>query len=219
MSKLQVVILAAGRGTRMGHLTDLTPKPLLEVGGQTILEHTLSVLPNLTDKITIVIGYLGELIKDKIGNEYKGIPIEYFYQKELNGTGGALWQIKSQLTGEKYLVLGGDDWFDNLDLEEISKNDLAIGVSLSNVEVKYSPKVNNGILCGFDANGHNLCVGAYLLDNRIFDYSPVQLSSGSEFGLPQTLSNACQHLQIKVVRFKNWKQINTPEQLEKARTK
>ncbi|MCG2685858.1 NTP transferase domain-containing protein, partial [Candidatus Parcubacteria bacterium] len=42
---MHVVILAAGKGTRMGALTKNIPKPLLKVGSQPILVHTLSVLP------------------------------------------------------------------------------------------------------------------------------------------------------------------------------
>lgn len=58
------VILAAGRGLRMGHLTDSRPKCLLDVGGRTILDHTIENLRESgCSEIIIVVGYQAKMIK------------------------------------------------------------------------------------------------------------------------------------------------------------
>lgn len=184
---MQVIILAAGRGSRMGSLTSTTPKPLLEVSGQPLLVHTLSVLPRATTKVTIVVNYLGEMIKDLVGDKYTDIPVEYCFQKKLTGTGGALWQAKPLITESKFMVIGGDDWFENGDLEKCVKHDLAFGFAPSLTQVAYSPQIFDGLFCGFDEVGYNLATGVYVLDERIFDCIPERLASGFEFGLPQTV--------------------------------
>lgn len=69
-----IVIMAAGLGTRLRPLTDDRPKPLVEVAGKPIIEHTLDVFKDAgyLDKctVTIVVGYMKEkfyYLKDKYG--------------------------------------------------------------------------------------------------------------------------------------------------------
>ncbi len=62
------LILAAGRGTRLQPLTLDRPKCLLELHGQTLMEHQLDALAAAgVDDVTVVIGHLGERIRDAIG--------------------------------------------------------------------------------------------------------------------------------------------------------
>ena len=62
------VILAAGKGTRMGDLAKETPKPMLRVLGKTLLEHKLEMLPESITDVIIVVGYLKDKITEVIGN-------------------------------------------------------------------------------------------------------------------------------------------------------
>ncbi|MBU6390492.1 NTP transferase domain-containing protein, partial [Patescibacteria group bacterium] len=88
---MQAVILAAGRGVRMNHLTANTPKPLLSVGKANLIEWKLSALPTEFDEIIIIVGYLGEQIRKHFGDQFGGKRVRYAEQKDLNGTGGALF--------------------------------------------------------------------------------------------------------------------------------
>ena len=69
---MQAVILAAGRGVRMGALTESTPKPMLQIKGRTLLEYKLAALPEEVDEVIIVVGYLGGMIQSHFGGEYNG---------------------------------------------------------------------------------------------------------------------------------------------------
>ena len=61
----RAVILAAGRGTRMGAITETVPKPMLPVGGRPILEHILERLTTAgVSKFLIVVGYQREVIEN-----------------------------------------------------------------------------------------------------------------------------------------------------------
>jgi choline kinase len=80
-------ILAAGMGRRMGKMTQKIPKCLIEVNGATILENMLKNLLEAEIKhCTIVIGYLGELIRKKFGNRYGNIEIEYLKNNQYETT-------------------------------------------------------------------------------------------------------------------------------------
>ena len=52
MSKMQAVILAAGKSTRMYPLTIARPKPLLKAANRTLLEHNLNNLSGVVDEAT-----------------------------------------------------------------------------------------------------------------------------------------------------------------------
>ena len=103
MSKLNIVILAAGKGTRM-HSN--TPKVLHEVGGKAILAHVIACAKALEpQKIIVVYGYGGETVPDAFANE----DITWVNQAEQLGTGHAMQQAAAYLDADATtLVLLGD---------------------------------------------------------------------------------------------------------------
>lgn len=100
--------MAGGRGTRIASVASDVPKPMINICGKPILEHQIANLKEcgLTD-IILVIGYLGEKIKDYFGDGSRfGVSIEYFIEDHPLGTAGALFKMP-QLT-EDFLLLCGD---------------------------------------------------------------------------------------------------------------
>src|SRR3989344_1556102 len=104
---MKAVILAAGRGTRLGALTANLPKSLVLVGGRPILEHILSALTSLAKETIIVVGYQAEKIKKHFGSRFLNLPLTYVKQKKLAGTADALWQGRPYLKPREFLVLNG----------------------------------------------------------------------------------------------------------------
>ena len=101
---MQAVILASGRGTRMGVLTEHTPKPMLRVSGRTLIDHKLDELPEVITEVIIVIGYHGDQIRAQYGDVYKGMRITYVEQPGLDGTGKATWFAQPHIT-DRFIVL------------------------------------------------------------------------------------------------------------------
>lgn len=102
---LNVVILAAGQGTRM---RSKLPKVLHEVGGRSMLAHTISTAEQLgAHRIIVIYGHGGELVRESIQHE----KVEWVEQKQRLGTGHAVQQAIPHLnvsSDEKILILYGD---------------------------------------------------------------------------------------------------------------
>lgn len=105
---MKVVIMAGGKGTRIASVRSDVPKPMINICDKPILEHQIDNLKacGLTD-IILVIGYLGDKIKEYFGDGSKfGVNIDYFVEDHPLGTAGALFKMP-QLT-EDFLLLCGD---------------------------------------------------------------------------------------------------------------
>ncbi len=109
----QAVILAGGRGTRLGALTDLLPKPMMPVGDGPFLEQLLwNLRRHGIGKVLLSVGYLAEVVEGHFGDGSRfELDIEYCLETEPAGTGGALKLALPQFE-ERFLVLNGDTLFD-----------------------------------------------------------------------------------------------------------
>jgi len=103
------VIMAGGRGTRLGLLTDSVPKPMMRVAGRPIVERLVLHLAGFGfEKIYLAINYLGHLIEDHFGDGSKfGCTIHYLREDCFLGSGGALSLLPSSPT-DPVVVMNGD---------------------------------------------------------------------------------------------------------------
>ena len=107
--KMQAVILAGGKGTRLRPYTNVLPKPLMPVGDMPILEVIIKQLKFFgTDRVIIAVGHLHHMIESffKNGEEY-GIDIQYSLENDPLGTAGPIGLIMEDLD-ENFLVINGD---------------------------------------------------------------------------------------------------------------
>ncbi len=116
---MDAVIIAAGRGTRMRPLTDTRPKPLLPIGDTTLLERIAQQAAPVVDRFVLVVGYRSDQIRDAIGEECAGRPLEYVEQPEQLGTAHAIGQV-SDIVNDRFLVLNGDVIVAETVLEELA---------------------------------------------------------------------------------------------------
>tara|TARA_B110000908_G_C10257233_1_gene456423 strand:+ start:529 stop:1596 length:1068 start_codon:yes stop_codon:yes gene_type:complete len=103
------VIMAGGRGSRLGKLTNEIPKPLLEVGGVPIIETIIrSAKQSGFTHFIITVNYLAEKIVEYLGDgELLGVNIEYVYEDEPLGTAGSLSLLPSR-PASAFVVVNGD---------------------------------------------------------------------------------------------------------------
>ncbi len=108
---MKAMILAAGRGERLRPLTDHTPKPLLQVAGKPIIQHTIESLVKAGfSELVINLAYLGEQIESTLGDGSRfNAQLQYSYEGEtgLETAGGIIHALP--LLGEgPFLVVNGD---------------------------------------------------------------------------------------------------------------
>jgi UDP-N-acetylglucosamine diphosphorylase / glucose-1-phosphate thymidylyltransferase / UDP-N-acetylgalactosamine diphosphorylase / glucosamine-1-phosphate N-acetyltransferase / galactosamine-1-phosphate N-acetyltransferase len=106
----RAVILAAGKGTRMGSLTHDVPKPMLEVRGKPILLHIIEGMKEAgVADFVLITGYKAEVIEEFFGDgSALGIHVQYARQAVQDGTGKAPELAKDALQGAPFLLTYGD---------------------------------------------------------------------------------------------------------------
>jgi MurNAc alpha-1-phosphate uridylyltransferase len=112
---MKAIILAAGRGERMRPLTDSTPKPLLRVGGQCLIEYHLHALANAgVREIVINHSWLGQQIVDYLGDGARyGVSIVYSAEADPPlETAGGIIQALPLLGSDPFILVNGDVWTD-----------------------------------------------------------------------------------------------------------
>lgn len=115
------VILAGGKGTRLGAETAHLPKPMIDIEGKPLLQWQIEWLKDQgIHKVFFLTGHLSDVIEKhfKDGSQF-GVKIEYVIEKEPLGTAGALAQLEPQIKEPFYVIYG--DLFLNLDLSRINQ--------------------------------------------------------------------------------------------------
>ena len=125
---MRAIIPVAGVGSRLRPFTYTLPKVLLNVGGKPIIGHILdSVIENGFTEATIIIGYLGEMIKEYVLKHYT-IKVDFVEQEERLGLGHAIYLSRHTFSRDPILIILGDTIFDVELKKMISSSYTAIGV-------------------------------------------------------------------------------------------
>jgi NDP-sugar pyrophosphorylase family protein len=216
---MQAIILAAGKGTRMGDLVRDLPKPMLTIAGKNLLEWKLDNLPEEITEVIIVVSYLKEKITEYFGNSYMGRKITYV-EIEPRGTGYATWQCE-HLIKDRCVILMGDDLY----TKEAIRQALAHPLSIT---VKYFSEPRGGAISHDDNKNFTsindaskvaglINTGLYSITKKVFTFDLVEVphngTSKGELGLPYTLAEISKTMPVKVLETAAWYQVTKPEDL------
>jgi len=226
----KAVVLAAGKGTRMGDLTEALPKPMMEVKGRPVLESIVrGLVANGISEILIIVGYRREVITDYFGEGADfGCRIFYVEQVVQDGTGRVVELAEDFSDGDPFVLSYGDIL--------VPQESYAALVMLDGVEGKLSVKVDQDVRKGgavFIENGNVTDViekpgegqptspyynaGIYTFSAKIFDYTArLELSPRGEYELTDAIAAQVKDgLKIEaVVLAGDWADVRDPEVLE-----
>lgn len=140
------VILAGGRGSRLAPLTDKVPKPLLAVGGRTILERILVNLARagITD-VHLAVNYLAHVFQDRLGDgSATGVSLTYLHEEQPLDTAGALSLLPGPRPGP-VLVMNADQ-ISSLPFDRLVEHHTRSGAGITVASFEHVVGVPYGVL-------------------------------------------------------------------------
>lgn len=138
-----VVLMAGGRGTRLYPLTENTPKPMLPVGEQPLLERVVGQVRDAGfSRVLIAVNYRGDVIEEHFGDGSRyGVEIDYLHEDEPLGSAGALRLASAEL--DRPFVVMNADLLTNVNLSALmhfhlqEANAITVGVRQYALELPY----------------------------------------------------------------------------------
>ena len=226
----KAVVLAAGRGTRMGNLTDDVPKPMMKVKGTPILESIVrGLVANGIDEILIIVGYRKDVIIEYFGGgEAFGCKVSYVEQVVQDGTGKVVELANGFAGDDPFLLSYGDILVPAESYKPL--------VNVDGVDGKLTVKIDedvrkggavfieNGIVTDLIEKGGDDAptsryynAGIYVFSPSIFDYTArLELSPRGEYELTDAIkAQVDDGLKLEAVELTgDWADVRDPDVLE-----
>jgi len=221
------LVMAGGKGRRLGERTRNKPKPLLSVGDQPILQHILTDLENAgVTRIFISVHYLANQIESFLNDRSNQAEIEIIEEQDMLGTAGALGLLPSPLS-DPLLVVNGD-LITKTDFGALNSfhwrhdYDASVAVAQHETEVQFGvvKKDENGIFLGIEEKPilrHFIAAGIYYLSPEFCALVPKK----TPMDMPDLL-NRGREIGLKVGLFpihEDWIDVGRPDDLQRADAK
>ncbi len=219
---MKAVILAGGFGKRLKPLTNDRPKPMIEVSGVPILEWQIDWLHRHDiNELVICVGYLREAVLKHVGSGKRyGVRVGYSVEEDPLGTGGALKNAASLLSGDKFFAMNGDILTDLDPWKLVNEVDDTCLGAIASVPLN-SPygiiQIENGYAKGFREKpvlrDYWINAGVYCLSSKVLDLLPDN-GNIEATTLPELARNG----KLRVTKYDdvNWRSIDTHKDIEEA---
>lgn len=236
----KAALLAAGRGARLGNLTERTPKPLVEVAGAPLITHIAIALADAGIRdMAVVTGHLAERLEAWAASFNLAHPeahVATVRQRELNGTAGAMLAARDFVAGDEAFLFGwGDVLMDRQNYSRFvaharsERYDLLLAVNRTRdpwrgaaVYVTDDMRVTRLIEKpprGTSTTNWN-SAGLFATTQRLFEYlERLTPSVRGELELPEAIAAMIgDGLDVSAIDVRGfWSDVGTPEDLEVAR--
>lgn len=232
---MKAVILAAGKGTRMRHLTEDKPKPMVDIGKELILERILGSIRDAgIQDFIVVTGYFANLIEEHFqdGSDF-GMQVEYVRQQIQDGTGSAL-HLSRDVVGDNPFYMSFGDIISSPEnypklINAYRENPCDVLLTLSYVEDPYRgaavyvddewnvEKIIEKPPQG-ESTTHWNNAGIFVFSPKIFDYTAnLTKSARGEYELTEAIYKMLDDgLKIRAFPLEGyWGDIGTPEDVER----
>ena len=196
MKKIDLVILAGGKGTRIKEFLGNKPKPMIKLNNIYFLQYLLNSLSKFSfNKIYILTGYKHRIIFKNFNNKmFNLIKVRCLKEKKLMGTGGALLNLKKEKVND-FILVNGDTIFD-IDINDLiklcTKNKLGCIALAANKNNTNSLKLNNLTLRKnkllYQKKGNLMNGGVYFFKKRILNIIPKKKFSLESDFLPKLIN-------------------------------
>jgi MurNAc alpha-1-phosphate uridylyltransferase len=215
---MKVMILAAGRGERMGNLTQNCPKPLLKVKGRCLIDwHLIKLCEAGFKDVVINVAYLSKEIIEFVGDGSKWrLNISISEEEQALETAGGIKKAIKYLGDEAFAVINADIFSDynykNLKNRSLQKKSMGHLVLVNNPE--HNPKGDFGIMddgiLTMNSERPLTFSGIAIYDPKFFS----ELAEGNKIKLAPMLEIAINKKCIQGELFDGlWSDVGTPERL------
>tara|TARA_B100000989_G_scaffold289968_1_gene262542 strand:- start:99 stop:800 length:702 start_codon:yes stop_codon:yes gene_type:complete len=175
---MYAVILAGGKGSRLGSLTNSIPKPMVKIGGKPIIWHLLKILnSNGINNFIICLGYKGNIIKNYVGKLNTKWNIKCLDTGLNTLTAKRIFLTKEYINTQKFLMTYGDG-LANINLKKLynlhcKKKKIATVTAVSPIPRFGSLQIRKDNVTKFNEkvkdNKNLINGGFFILDKKIFD--------------------------------------------------
>lgn len=221
---IDAVLMAGGKGERLRPLTEKTPKPLLEVGGKSIIDHNVDRLISYgVNHIDVTVNYLAEQIEEHFATPRDGVQVRTFREPKFLGTLGSI-KFVDTFYNDTILVMNSD-LFTNIDYEDFYLHFQQHDAEMSVAAVPYNVSIELGILDldGRDIKGliekpkynYYANAGIYLIKKRALAEIPENTFFHATHLVEKFIAQG-----KKVIRYPlngTWIDIGTPQEYQKAK--
>ncbi len=145
---MRALLLAAGRGTRLGSLTADQPKPMVDIGGEPAIAHALRWLARqgITD-VAINLHHRPDILRHFVGDGARfGLRVVYSFEPEMLGTSGALRPLRSFFSDQDVFVVLYGDVLTDLELGPVMEAHKAAGADATLVLTKVDDPTRAGLV-------------------------------------------------------------------------
>ena len=171
------VILAGGKGSRLGSLTKSIPKPMVKIGGKPIIWHLLKILnSNGINDFIICLGYKGNVIKNYLKKQKYNWNIQCLETGQDTLTAKRIFLVKDYIKSQKFLMTYGDG-LANINLKKLynlhcKKKKIATVTAVPPIPRFGSLQIKKNNVIKFNEkikdNKNLINGGFFILDKKIF---------------------------------------------------